>query len=120
MTTQPAITHTHTWDGSHNLPHWLHWDGAHPAIPGRDDHTQAQPGWMLVRWSDGQVTIASPQVAARAYGPDGLAGRLARAEARLAKARALHGETCPLAQGRVGTGFTCTMCDTLDTPKDRP
>lgn len=82
-TPQPTITHTHTWDGTHNLPDWLHWDG-HLVLPGRDDTTRPQPGWMLVRWSDGHVTVASPQVAARVYGPDGMRGRLQRAEAELA------------------------------------
>lgn len=81
---QPHITDTHTWDGTHHLPDWLHHDGHRLVLPGRDDDTQPQPGWMLVRWSDGQVTVASPQVAARVYGPDGMRGRLERAEAELA------------------------------------
>lgn len=85
MTTQPTITHTHTLDGSHTLPDWLHHDGHRLTLPGRDDDTRPQPGWMLVRWSDGHVTVASPQVAARAYGPDGMHGRLERAEAELAE-----------------------------------
>lgn len=83
MTGQPHITDTHTWDGTHTLPDWLHWDGG-LTIPGRDDTTPPQPGWTLVRWSDGQVTVASPQVADRVYGPGGIWGRLQRAEAELA------------------------------------
>lgn len=83
MTGQPHITDTHTWDGTHHLPDWLHWDGG-LTLPGRDDTTPPQPGWMLVRWSDGLITVASPQVADRAFGPDGMRGRLQRAEAELA------------------------------------
>lgn len=80
---QPTITHTHTWDGPRNLPDWLHQEDGHLVLPGRDDDTQPRPGWMLVRWSDGLITVASPQVAARAFGPDGIHGRLQRAEAEL-------------------------------------
>lgn len=83
MTGQPTITDIHTWDGTQTLPDWIHQDGAGLVLPGRDDDTRPQPGWMLVRWSDGHITAASPQVAARAYGPDGMRGRLERAEAEL-------------------------------------
>lgn len=89
MTDQPTITHTHTWDGTPNLPPWLHWDGEHLVIPGRDDTTPPRPGWMLIRWSDGQVIAASPQAAARLFGPHGIHGRLQCAETALARARAL-------------------------------
>ena len=84
MNGQPHITDTHTWDGTRTLPDWLHHDGTRLVLPGRDDTTQPQPGWMLVRWSDGLITVASPQVADRAFGPDGMWGRLQRAEAELA------------------------------------
>lgn len=36
------------------------------------------------------------------------------AEQRLARARELHQQTCPLARGQVGTGFSCSLCDALD------
>ncbi|GAA3852183.1 hypothetical protein GCM10023084_02970 [Streptomyces lacrimifluminis] len=97
MTLQPTITATHTWDGTHTLPDWLHWDGDRLVLPGRDDDTRPQPGWMLVRWSDGHITVASPQVAARVYGPDGMRGRLERAEAELAERDA--GESADAAAG---------------------
>ncbi len=42
--------------------------------------------------------------------------RAVRAETALAEARQLHAKTCPLAQGAVSTGFTCSLCDTLTAP----
>lgn len=83
MTEQPTVTHTHTWDGS-TLPGWLPADDAHTVLHARDDDTPPQPGWMLVRWSDGIITVNSPQAADRTFGPDGIWGRLQRAEAELA------------------------------------
>lgn len=35
---------------------------------------------------------------------------------QLARARALHRETCPLAKGDLATGFTCSMCAALNAP----
>ena len=85
--TRPTPTDIHLWDGTPNLPPWLHWNGAHIVLPGRDDTTQPQPGWTLVRWSDGHITVASPQAADRVYGPHGIWRRLQRAEAELARVR---------------------------------
>lgn len=88
-TTQPTITHTHLWDGTRDLPTWLtpshyRWDGHQQlVIHHPDGDTRPQPGWTLVHWTDGITTAASPQVAERAYGPDGLWGRLQRAESEL-------------------------------------
>lgn len=39
--------------------------------------------------------------------------RAEKAEAALDKAWHLHRATCPLAQGQVGDGFECTMCEAL-------
>jgi hypothetical protein len=85
VTAQPTPTHTHVWDGG-DLPDWLqlddyHLDNDQLVIYTPDSPTRPQPGWSLIRWTDGTTTVASPTVAGRVYGPDGLAGRLARAEA---------------------------------------
>lgn len=83
--TQPTPAHTHIWDGG-NLPDWLqlddyHLDNDQLVIYTPDGPTRPQPGWSLIRWTDGTITVASPTAAERVYGPDGLAGRLARARA---------------------------------------
>lgn len=109
MTGQPTITDTHTWDGTHHLPDWLHQEDGHLVLPGRDDTTQPQPGWMLVRWSDGLITVASPQVAARAFGPDGMRGRLQRAEAELADRDAA--ESADAAAGSYANGSEHAIAD---------
>ncbi|MGA6223501.1 hypothetical protein ACPESV_24585 [Streptomyces umbrinus] len=35
---------------------------------------------------------------------------------KLRRARDMHRETCPLATGAVGAGFSCSMCELLDAP----
>ncbi|WP_319052659.1 hypothetical protein [Streptomyces europaeiscabiei] len=42
--------------------------------------------------------------------------RVEQAETALAEARRLHAQTCPLAQGAVSTGFTCSLCTALTAP----
>jgi hypothetical protein len=84
-TTPPTPAHTHIWDGG-NLPDWLqlddyHFDNNQLVIYTPDSPTRPQPGWSLIRWTDNTITVASPTVAERVYGPDGIAGRLARAQA---------------------------------------
>lgn len=85
--TPPTPGRTHTWDGTRTLPDWLtghhHWNDGQLVIHHRDDTTHIQTGWMIVEWSDGAFTAASPRVADRVYGPDGVVGRLAAAEAEL-------------------------------------
>lgn len=84
MTAQPTITHTWTWDGGRQLPDWLtnhRWSAGQLVIRTPDGDTRPQPGWWLIAWTDGTTTAASPTVGKRMYGPDGAAGRLARAEA---------------------------------------
>lgn len=88
VTTQPTPARTHIWDGTHTLPDWLgpdhhHWNGNRLAIRTVDGDSHPRPGWMLIGWSDGAVTIASPRIAEREYGPDGPWARAARAEDEL-------------------------------------
>jgi len=65
---------------------------------------------------------ASPEaqeLAAEYYEID-LAEMLVTARATIIRARELHRETCPFATASVKpTAFTCSMCDTLDEPKDQ-
>lgn len=81
MTTQPTITHTHVWDGTRDLPDWLHdrhhWHDDQLVIHTPDQYARPEPGWLIVHWTDDTVTVASPTVADRVYGPNGLAGQLA-------------------------------------------
>ena len=98
--TPPTIAHTHTWDGTHTLPAWIHpgthhWDGGQLVIHHADGDTRPKPGWLLIGWTDGMVTVASPQVAERVYGAGGLRGRVERAEAELAALRAVARGYCP-------------------------
>ncbi|MBD9700682.1 hypothetical protein IHE56_00960 [Streptomyces sp. ID01-12c] len=93
---QPRILHTHHWDG-HNLPDWLtpdhyHFDNNQLVIRHPDGNTRPQPGWLLIHWTDDTVTVASPRVAERVYGTDGLHGRLQRAETALARIAAIAEE----------------------------
>lgn len=89
MTPRPA--YTHLWDGTRTLPDWLtghhHWDDGQLVVHGRDDTTPIRAGWTIVQWTDGVVTVASPQVAERVYGPDGPWVRAAQAEEELAATR---------------------------------
>jgi hypothetical protein len=126
LTIQPTITHTHTWDGTPNLPPWLHWDGRRIVAPGRDDITPPKPGWTLVRWSDGQVVVVSPQAAARMYGPHGLLGRLQRAEAALALVGTLADRWVKAGPPPLGTSVSrwwdarLIELNTALDPKDQP
>ncbi|WP_319052660.1 hypothetical protein [Streptomyces europaeiscabiei] len=94
--TPPEITHRWTWtDGSDrtDLPDWLgpdqyHWHHDRPVIHTADGPRTLYDGWLVALWTDGVITVGSATVADRVYGPDGIAGRLARAEAELAQLRA--------------------------------
>lgn len=86
--TPPAPARTHIWDGTHTLPDWLtghHWTAGQLVIHTPDGDTRPQAGWWLIRWTDDLVTTASPAVAERVYGNDGLWGRLQRAEHEIAQ-----------------------------------
>ncbi len=90
--TPPTPTHTHIWDGS-DLPDWLtghRWHDGQLVIRTPDGDTRPQPGWWLIGWSDGTITVASPTSGERVYGAGGLCDRLARAQAELAGVRALR------------------------------
>lgn len=82
--TLPDITATWTWTGDRDLPDWLtgrhHWHHGQPVIHTADGSRTLHDGWLVALWSDGLVTVGSNTVADRVYGPDGLAGRLQRAE----------------------------------------
>ena len=86
--TPPDITRTWTWTGSRDLPDWLdrrhHWHTDRPIIHTADGPRTLYDGWIVIGWSDGAITVASATVAERVYGPDGIAGRLERAETELA------------------------------------
>lgn len=83
MTVPPRPVHTHVWDGT-TVPAWLdglhHLDGDQLVIRTPDGDAQPRPGWTIVGWTDGTVTLASPAIAEREYGPDGVYAQLDRAE----------------------------------------
>lgn len=154
MTAPPDPVHTRLWDGTRDLPDWLnghhHWHDDQLVIHTPDRYTRPEPGWTLILWSDSTVTVASPTLAERVYGPGGIAGRLAgyenritwnttcqacarvldssireteraeRAEAALAEARRLHRGNCPVAQGSLNGAVTCGMCEALDQSGPAP
>lgn len=126
--TQPTITDTHTWDGSRALPTWLHphqhrWnDDGQLLIHHPDGDTHPQPGWLFVGWSDGTVTVASPTTAERVYGPDGIHGRLERAEATVKRVQAVSDEWGePYHCGWLSASVLVRqLCDAINPPKERP
>jgi hypothetical protein len=68
-----------TWTGQPeaDLSAWLgdaphHYEGDQLVIHGEgaDEDVRPRPGWQLVRWPDGVVTVASARTAARVYEPD--------------------------------------------------
>ncbi|MFF7946985.1 hypothetical protein [Streptomyces griseorubiginosus] len=93
MTNPPRPTHTHRL-GRSPLPAWL--DGLHRRDAGElvvhtpDGDARPRPGWTVVAWSDGTVTVASPTTAARVYGPGGVYAQLEQAEAAIARVTELH------------------------------
>lgn len=96
MTAPLDIARRWTWtDGSdRTLPDWLtghhHWHHDRPVIHTIDGPRTLYDGWIVAQWTDGAITVGSTTVADRVYGDNGLAGRLARAEAELAGVRALN------------------------------
>ncbi|MFD9248480.1 hypothetical protein [Streptomyces bottropensis] len=90
------IAATWTWTGSRDLPTWLdrhhHWHHDRPVIHTTDGPRTLYRDWIVIGWSDGAITVASATVAERVYGPDGIAGRLERAEAALARIQAIADE----------------------------
>lgn len=140
MTDHPAPVRTHTWDGTRTLPDWLtghHWTKGRLTIRTVDGDSHPRPGWMLIGWSDGAVTVASPRIAEREYGPDGPWARAERAEeelaardaaesadaaagsyalraeeveARLAQVRRLHRPVGVVAAAEAGEAPDCAAC----------
>jgi hypothetical protein len=69
-----------TWTGQPDpdLAAWLgdaphHFEGDQLVIHGEgaDEDVQPRPGWQLVGWPDGVVTVASARTATRLYEPEG-------------------------------------------------
>ncbi|MDX2539815.1 hypothetical protein PV437_42680 [Streptomyces scabiei] len=94
--TPPTITSTLTYADNHtdqlrtwlaDTPHHFDDDGD-LVLHTPDGHIHPRPGSLLVRWTDHQVTSASPRTAQRVYGPHGIASRLATAETALERVRA--------------------------------
>ncbi|MFE3855283.1 hypothetical protein ACFXPN_29645 [Streptomyces griseorubiginosus] len=92
MNHPPRPAHTHTWDGT-TAPAWLrpdqhHYDNGELVIHTPDGHhARPRPGWTLIGWTDHTVTVASPAIAEREYGPTGVYQQLTRAEAERDVAR---------------------------------
>ncbi len=84
--TPPDIAHTWTWTGDRTLPAWLdrhhRWHQDRPVIHTADGPRTLHIGWLVALWTDDAITVGSATVADRVYGPNGIAGRLQRAEAR--------------------------------------
>ncbi|MER6492656.1 hypothetical protein [Streptomyces griseorubiginosus] len=91
--TDPRPVHTHIWNGA-PLPAWLdghhHDDHGRPVIHTPDGEARPEDGWWLIGWSNGAATAASPWTGRHVYGPDGIAARLERAEAAIARVTELH------------------------------
>jgi hypothetical protein len=73
--TRPVRVELRTWTGraEPDLREWLgaaghHFDGEQLVIHG-DDNVPLRPGWKLVRWPDGAITVSSPRSAERLYQP---------------------------------------------------
>ena len=63
MTDQPTVAHTHIWDG-HTLPAWMgldahHFDNDQLVVHTADGDARPLPGWWLVCWTDGLITVTS-------------------------------------------------------------
>ncbi|MDX3053352.1 hypothetical protein PV378_43890, partial [Streptomyces scabiei] len=74
----PAITDTHVlahppgpdltaWLA--DTPHTL--DGDQLTLHTDLGDMQPRPGWTLLKWTDGEITVASPRTVERVYGPHG-------------------------------------------------
>ncbi|MFF7954002.1 hypothetical protein [Streptomyces griseorubiginosus] len=91
---RPVPVHRHIWDRG-PLPDWLtpdqYWfDRKQIVVRTPDSHARPMPGWWLIGWDNGWVTVCSPTMGEREYGPDGLYSRLAQAEESLARFTALY------------------------------
>ena len=134
----PTITSTHPYTDNHtdqlttflaDTPH--HFDGEGDlVIDTPDGEIHPRPGSWLIRWTDGEVTVASPRTAHRTYGPQGLAGRLRAAQFTAAHwhqaainrgwAQTAHALTCVLAALDGETDPTQLGLDQPDDSTDKP
>ena len=84
---QKNVAKRYTWDGSRNLPDWMGgryaWAQGSLVIHTTDGPAIPEKGWMFVLWDDGELNVASPMVAARCYGENGLLERLKEAEKKI-------------------------------------
>ena len=84
MNTTPAmVIDTRVWTGTPDpgLTDWLgaaphDFDGDQLVLRTPDGDIRPRTGSSLIRWTDDEITVASPRSAQRVYGPDGIAGRL--------------------------------------------
>ncbi|GAQ61914.1 hypothetical protein [Streptomyces scabiei] len=86
----PAITDSHllahppgpelaAWLG--DAPHTL--DGNRLILHTDLGDMYPRAGWTLLKWSDGEITVASPRTVERVYGPHGLLGQAQHAVTRV-------------------------------------
>ncbi|MDX3629028.1 hypothetical protein PV728_01625 [Streptomyces europaeiscabiei] len=81
MTLDITSTHPYTDNHTDQLTAWLtgtphHWDyDGDLVIDTPDGQIYPRPGWLLIRWTDNAVTTATPRIAERIYGPQGLLGQ---------------------------------------------
>lgn len=74
--TVPALVDTRTWDGTRDpaLITWLgedahRFDGHQLVLQTSDGDVYPEPGWTLLRWPDGGLTVMSSRAAARRLTP---------------------------------------------------
>lgn len=120
MNRPPRPVHTHTWD-RRTVPAWItldehHFDNGELVIRTPDGDARPRPGWTLVGWTDGTITLASPGITHRVYGPDGAYQQLTRAEATLARVAALRDDL----RGITGARWIADNLDTILTAPDQP
>lgn len=92
--TVAAVVDTRLWDGTPNpaLIAWLggdghHFDGTQLVIHTTDGDIYPEPGWTIVRWPDGDLTVMSPRAAVKRLAPG---ARATDAEAAVQRVAALH------------------------------
>lgn len=87
--TVAAVVDTRVWDGTPNpaLIAWLgddghHFDGTQLVIHTTDGDIYPEPGWTIVRWPDGDLTVMSPRAAVKRLAP-GAQATPSRAQTKL-------------------------------------
>lgn len=120
MTIPPRPAHTHTWDG-HTLPTWISldqhsFDNGELVVHTPDGHARPRPGWTLIAWTDGTITVASPWTGQHVYGPVGAYQQLAQTEAQLRQIRRLRDDL----NDTTGAPWTARALDTILNPQETP